>query len=406
MGNDLASQYRSDFPMLKAQVHGKPLIYLDSAASALKPQVVIDALVDFYENQYGTVHRAVYSLAAHSTEVYNQVRQKICDFIHASSSDEIIYTKGTTEAVNFVASTYGRQHLHKGDEILITQMEHHSNIVPWQMLCESVGAKLQVAPIDENGDLLIEEFHKLLSSKTKLVAVTHVSNVLGTINPIKQLTELAHNVGACVFVDGAQGIPHMEVDVQDLDVDFYAFSGHKAYGPTGVGVLYGKGAILNKMPPYQFGGAMVDKVTFEKTTFASPPARFEAGTPMIAEVVGLGATIDYILKVGLNNIEAYEGELLSYATHQLASIPSVRLFGTSKNKAAVLSFSVDGCHPLDLGTMLDFKGVALRTGHHCAQPLLAHYGQSSLLRASLAFYNSKQDIDIWIAAMKDAIEAL
>jgi cysteine desulfurase/selenocysteine lyase len=399
-------QLRQDFPMLKKTMHGKPLIYFDSAATAQKPQVVIDAITDFYQNQYGTVHRAVYELAIHSSQAYQHTRHKVKDFIGAAKVEEIIFTRGTTESINMVAYSFGKAFIQPGDEILITTMEHHSNIVPWQILCEDRGAILKVAPIDQNGILDMSAFAQLLGPKTRLVAVTHISNSLGTINPIKEIAQMAHKSGAKILVDGAQSAPHMPIDVQDLDVDFFVFSGHKIFGPTGIGILYGKEDLLQQMPPYQGGGDMIDKVTFEKTTYNVLPLKFEAGTPMIAEVIGLGAALDYVSQVGLDVIFKKEQELLDYATEQMQQIEGLRIIGQAPHKGAVISFVVEGVHALDLGTLLDLKGIAVRTGHHCNQPLMHHFGVSATARASFTFYNTKAEIDQFIIALREVIALL
>jgi cysteine desulfurase/selenocysteine lyase len=406
IGQDQLLDCKSDFPMLQKKMHGKTLVYLDSAATALKPQSVIDAMTDFYTHNYGTVHRAVYELAQHSTQEYSAVRRKVQTFLNAEKEEEIIFTKGTTESINLLAATYGRSQLQDGDEILISVMEHHSNIVPWQLAAEQYGAKIKVIPIDDNGDIILEEYHQLLSTKTKLVAIAHVSNALGTVNPIKELVAMAHAVGAHVFVDGAQAVPHMSVDVQDLDADFYAFSGHKAYGPTGVGILYGKYELLEKLPPYQGGGDMIETVSFEKTIYQPPPLRFEAGTPGIAQVLGLGAAIDYMLSLGMRNIQNHERQLLEYAEESIRDFPSLKIIGTAKEKGGIISFIIKDIHPLDIGTMLDFKGVAIRTGSHCAQPVMQRYKLSGTARASLAIYNTKEDIDAWKQALYEAVKIL
>ncbi len=388
-------------------MHGKPLIYFDSAATAQKPQVVIDAITDFYQNHYGTVHRAVYELAVYSTQAYQTARQKIKDFLNASKVEEIIFTRGTTESINMVAYSFGKAFVKPNDEILITAMEHHSNIVPWQMLCEERGAILKVAPINERGELIIEEFQKLLNPKTKLVAITHISNSLGTINPIKQIVKMAHQAGAKVLVDGAQSAPHIPIDVQDLDVDFFVFSGHKMFGPTGIGILYGKEKLLDLMPPYQGGGDMIETVTFPKSTYNVLPLKFEAGTPMIAEVIGLGVAIDYISNIGLESIQLREHELLDYASNKLKQINGLHIIGTSENKGALISFTVDGVHPLDIGTMLDLKGIAVRTGHHCAQPVMRFFNaDKGTVRISFAFYNTIEEIDIFTNALIEIIAKL
>ncbi|MDH4098186.1 MAG: cysteine desulfurase [Nitrospira sp.] len=399
-----AKGIRAGFPILKQEVRGKPLVYLDNAASAQKPQVVIDTLGRFYSTSYANIHRGIHWLSERATEAYESARADIQHFVGAAEANEIVFVRGTTEAINLVAQTYGRTHVRAGDEILISTMEHHSNIVPWQMLCEATGAVLRVAPINDDGELLLDEFEKLLTPRTKLTAIAHVSNVLGTINPIRRIVELAHSHNVPVLVDGAQAVPHLAVNVQTLDCDFYAFSGHKLFGPTGIGVLYGKAALLETMPPYQGGGHMIQSVTFEKTTYNKVPDRFEAGTPHIAGVVGLGAAVDYVKAIGLDAITAYERELLTYATDRISRMAGVRLIGTAKEKAGVISFVVDGVHPHDLGTFLDNEGIAIRAGHHCAQPLMSRCGVPATARASLAFYNTQEDIDALAAAIHKSIE--
>lgn len=395
------SHWRSDFPILQKQMHGKPLVYLDSAATAQKPEKMIETVRSFYADQYGTVHRAVYELAVHATEEYHHVRKQAAAFLNAAKSEEIIFTRGTTESINLVAVTFGKVFVRKGDEILITEMEHHSNIVPWQMLCEATGAHLKVAPFDDRGVLDLNAFENLLSSRTKIAAVTHVSNALGTVNPIKEIVRMAHLKGAKVLVDGAQAAPHMPVDVQDLDADFYVFSVHKLYGPTGIGVLYGKEALLNEMPPYQGGGDMIEQVTFEKTTYQGLPMKFEAGTPMIAEVIGLGASMDYLEKVGREKAHQWEQELLAYLTPRMLEIPGLRIYGTAPQKGGIISFGIEGVHHLDIGTLLDLKGVAVRTGHHCAQPVMRHFGITGTARASFGLYTSYDDLDRFLSALKE-----
>lgn len=395
---------REDFPILKQRVRGKPLVYLDNAASAQKPQVVIDALSRFYSTSYANIHRGIHWLSEQATEAYESARANVQRFLGAAEASEILFVRGTTEAINLVAHSYGKTHVRAGDEILISAMEHHSNIVPWQMLCDATGAVLRVAPINDDGELLLEEYEKLLTPRTKLVAMAHVSNVLGTINPIRRIVELAHRRNVPVLVDGAQAVPHLAVDVQALDCDFYACSGHKLFGPTGVGVLYGKAALIEAMPPYQGGGHMIQSVTFEKTTYGKVPDRFEAGTPNIAGVVGLGAAIDYMSDIGLEAITAYERELLTYATDRISRIPGIRLIGTAQDKAGVMSFVVDGVHPHDVGTFLDNDGIAIRAGHHCAQPLMSRFGVPATARASLALYNTPQDIDALAAGIHKSIE--
>lgn len=400
------SKYRTNFPMLAKKMHGKPLVYLDSAATAQKPQLVIDTVKDFYQDHYGTVHRAVYGLAAYSTAEYQSVRQKVKAFLNAAKEEEILFTRGTTESINLAAFSFGKAFVHPGDEIMISEMEHHSNIVPWQMLCEERGAVLKVIPINDRGEIQMEAYQKILSPKTKLVAIAHMSNALGTINPVKEMIRMAHAAGAKVLVDGAQSVPHMVVDVQDLDADFFVFSGHKLYGPTGVGVLYGKEDLLQRMPPYQGGGDMIQSVTFQKTTYNVLPMKFEAGTPMIAEVIGLGAAIDYINSVGLDRIADWENQLLEYATQQLQEIPHLRIIGTAERKGSIISFVVENVHPLDIGTMMDAQGIAIRTGQLCVQPLLERFGLTGMSRASFAFYNTKEDVDRFIAALKNIISLL
>lgn len=397
---------RNDFPMLGKRMHGKPLIYFDSAATAQKPNAVIDAISDFYRDHYGTVHRAIYQLATRSTEEYQKVRRKVRGFIHAAKDEEVIFTRGTTDAINMVAYSFGKAFMKEGDEILISAMEHHSNIVPWQLLCEDRGATLKVIPMNEKGELLLDEYEKLLNARTRLVAVTHLCNSLGTVNPIKEIIAMAHRAGAKVLVDGAQSAPHIKIDVQELDVDFFAFSGHKLMGPTGIGVLYGKYELLNRMPPYQGGGDMIESVTFEKTTYNTLPLKFEAGTPMIAEVMGLGAAIDYIESIGIEAIQQWEHELLSYATAQMEQIPGVRIIGQASKKGALISFAVEGIHPLDLGTFLDLRGIAIRTGHHCAQPVMQFFKVPATARISFALYNTIEEIDYFISSLQEIIKIL
>jgi len=395
---------RRDFPILKEQVYGKPLTYLDNAATTQKPQAVIDTLAQYYSKENANIHRGIFCLSEQATKRYKSARHKVQEFLHAASDKEIIFVRGTTEAINLVAQCYGRPFLKKGDEVLITHMEHHSNIVPWQMLAEQTGIKLQVAPINDQGELIMEEFKKLLTSKVKFVSVVHVSNALGTINPVKEIIRLAHERNIPVLVDGAQAVAHIPVDVQDLGCDFYAFSGHKLLGPTGVGVLYGKKELLEKMPPYQGGGDMIRTVTFEKTTYNDLPYKFEAGTPHIAGVIGLGAAIDYIGSVELGRIEAYEQELLKYGTGKLLEVPGLRLIGTAKHKSAILSFVLGEAHAHDIGTILDRQGIAIRAGHHCAMPVMQRFNVPATTRASLAFYNTKEEIDRLAAALREVTE--
>ncbi|MCB9476649.1 MAG: cysteine desulfurase [Deltaproteobacteria bacterium] len=386
-------RYRADFPILTTQVRGKELVYLDNAASAQKPRQVIDAIAEFDRASYANIHRGVHHLSQVATKAYEGARDKVRAFMNAEQDREIIFVRGTTEAINLVASSYGRANLQAGDEILITHLEHHSNIVPWQILCQQTGAVLKVAPISDEGEIVMDEFKKLVGKKTKIVAVNHVSNALGTINPVDEIIALAHEVGAVALIDGAQSAPHLAIDVRALDADFYAFSSHKIFGPTGVGVLYGKAALLEAMPPYQGGGDMISYVTFEETRYNRIPYKFEAGTPNITGVVGMGAAIDYIQSVGLDAIGAYEHELLEYATERVGAVEGVRLVGTAAKKAGVLSFVIDGVHPHDVGTILDQAGIAIRAGHHCAQPVMDRFGIPATARASFAFYNTKAEID-------------
>jgi cysteine desulfurase/selenocysteine lyase len=391
---------RRDFPILRRGIHGKRLVYLDNAATSQKPQVVIDAISRYYEEGNANIHRGVHFLSASATDAYETARKAIQQLLNARDACEIIFVRGTTEAINLVAQTYGRAHVKAGDEILITAMEHHSNIVPWQILCEEKGAVLKVAPISDTGELLLDEFEKLLGPRTRLVAVTHVSNALGTVNPLKRLIHMAHSRNIPVLVDGAQAVPHQPVDVQALDCDFYAFSGHKMYGPTGIGILYGKAALLETMPPYQSGGDMISSVTFEKTTYNKLPYKFEAGTPDIAGVIGLHAASQYLNGLGMDKIAAYEHELFAYATEAVAGIPGVRLIGTARERASVLSFVVEGVHPHDIGTILDQEGIAIRTGHHCAQPVMDRFGIPATARASFGLYNTREEVD----ALVDGIQ--
>ena len=399
-------QVRADFPILSERVHGRPLVYLDNAATSQKPNDVIQAIANYYRFDNANIHRGVHLLSQRATDAYEATRAAAQRFIHARSSSEIVFVRGTTEAINLVVQTYGRQHVRRGDEVLITAMEHHSNIVPWQMLCEEKGAKLRVAPINERGELLLDEYEKLLRPSTRIAAITHVSNALGTINPVKEMIRMAHARGVPVLVDGAQAVPHLRVDVQDLDCDFYAFSAHKMYGPTGIGVLYGKSERLEAMPPYQGGGDMISSVTFEKTTYNKVPHKFEAGTPDIAGVVGLGAAIAYMDGIGIEAIGAQEHELLLYGTKRLEATPGVRLIGTAENKASVLSFVLENIHPHDIGTILDREGIAVRTGHHCAQPVMDFFRVPATVRASLAAYNTKEEIDALIRGIERVKEIL
>ncbi|HKE05165.1 MAG TPA: cysteine desulfurase, partial [Blastocatellia bacterium] len=400
------NRIREDFPILKQQVHGRPLVYLDSAATSQKPQVVIDAIKDYYAEQNANVHRGVHYLSQLATREYEDARVKIQRFINAAETHEIIYTRGATEGINLVAQSYGRKFVHEGDEIIISAMEHHSNIVPWQMLCEQNRAKLRVIPINDDGELLIEEFARMLNRNVKIVAVTHLSNALGTIVPVKRIIELAHSQDVPVLLDGAQAAPHLKVDVRELDCDFYAFSGHKMCGPTGIGVLYGESHWLESMPPVMGGGDMISSVTFEKTTYNTLPYKFEAGTPNIEGAIGLGVAVDYLSEIGLDLIAAYEHELLEYGTEVISAIPGVKIIGTAQEKAGVLSFTVDGVHPHDVGTILDDQGIAIRAGHHCAQPVMKRFNVPATARASLAFYNTKQEIDALAEGLQKVIEVL
>lgn len=395
---------REDFPILRQRVYGKPLVYLDNAATSQKPQAVIDALSRFYSEDFANVHRGLHALSERATQAFEGARATVQRFINAPSEQEIVFVRGTTEAINLVAQSFARSRLQAGDEVLISAMEHHSNIVPWQMVCAERGAVLRVVPITDRGELRLDVYEELLGPRTKLVALAHVSNALGTINPIRALIDMAHRQAIPVLVDGAQAVPHLGVDVQDLDCDFYAFSAHKLYGPSGIGVLYGKAALLEAMPPYQGGGDMISSVTFEKTTYNRPPYKFEAGTPHIAGAVGLGAAIDYVSAIGLDTIAAYEQELLAEATARLATIPAVRLIGTAAEKAGVLSFVLDGIHPHDIGTILDREGIAIRAGHHCAQPVMQRFGIPATARASFGLYNTHAEIDALVAGIHKVLE--
>jgi cysteine desulfurase / selenocysteine lyase len=390
---------RRDFPALQQQVYGKPLVYLDSAATALKPQAVIDAVTGIYARDCANIHRAVHLLSQRATEAYEGARDKLRDFLGAEAREEIIFVRGTTEGINLVAQSYARPRLGPGDEVLITGLEHHSNIVPWQQVCEQTGARLVVVPIDDRGEPTLAEWAARLSPRTKIVATAHISNALGTVQPIAELARMAHQVGAVIVVDGAQAAPHIAVDVRALGVDFYAISGHKLYGPTGAGVLWGRRALLDAMPPWQGGGDMIRSVTFEKTTYAPLPHKFEAGTPDIAAMVGLGAAVDYVSAIGFAALEAHEQDVLAYGTAALQAIPGLRLVGTAPHKAAVLSFTMEDIHPHDIGTIVDREGVAIRTGHHCAQPVMERYGLAATARASLGMYSSRGDIDALVAAL-------
>jgi cysteine desulfurase/selenocysteine lyase len=402
-GYDLA-RIRADFPILDQTIHGKPLVYLDNAASTQKPRQVIDTLRKVYEEDYSNVHRGVHSLSQRCTELFEGAREKVQHFLNAKHSHEIIFVRGTTEAINLVAQTYGRKNIGAGDEILITALEHHSNIVPWQMLCEQTGAVLKVAPIDKAGELLMDQFAALLSERTKLVAVAHMSNALGTINPVKDIIDLAHARGVPVLLDGAQSAPHLTVDVQALDCDFFCLSGHKLYGPSGIGVLYGKESLLKAMPPYQGGGDMIRRVTFEKSEYNVLPYKFEAGTPNIADTIAFGAALDYVQAIGLDAIAAHEHALLDYATQRASHIPGLNLVGTAANKGAILSFTLDRIHPHDIGTILDHLGIAIRAGHHCAMPVMDFFGVPATARASFGLYNTFEEVDVLMDGIRQVIE--
>jgi len=397
---------RKDFPILSREVNGKPLVYLDNGATAQKPKKVIDALINYYSFENANIHRGVHTLSQEATSAYEVVREKMQHYLGAEHKEEIIFTKGTTDGINLVANSFGRHHIQKGDEILITAMEHHSNIVPWQMICEEKGATLKVAPINDVGELLLDEFEALLTEKTKLVALVHISNTLGTINPIKKITTLAHARNIPVLVDGAQMVPHSAPNVQELDVDFYVYSLHKMFGPTGIGVLYGKKELLESIPPYQGGGDMIKTVTFEKTTYNELPHKFEAGTPNISAGIATGAALDYINGLDWEAIHQYEADLLDYATLQLKSIEGIKIIGEASEKASVISFVIDGIHAYDIGVIVDKMGIAVRTGHHCTQPLMDRFGILGTVRASFAFYNTKAEVDALVEAVKKAIKML
>ena len=398
------NKIRNDFPILKQQVNGCPLVYLDNGATSQKPQSVIDAIVNYYSTTNSNVHRGVHTMSQQATDGYEGARAKVRQFINASDDREIIFTRNTTEGINLVAHSYGRQNIGPGDDIIVSNMEHHSNIVPWQMLCEEKGANLRVVPIDDAGELLVDEYEKMLSSRTKLVSITHVSNALGTILPAAQIARMAHAHGAPILFDGAQAVPHMPVDVQELDCDFYVFSGHKLFGPTGIGILYGKAEYLEAMPPFLGGGEMIKSVTFEKTIYNDLPYKFEGGTPDIAGAIGLGAAIDYVNDLGFDQITAHEDELLRYGTDALSTIEGLKIIGTAEHKAGILSFVMDLAHPHDIGTILDEQGIAGRTGHHCAQPVMQRFQIPATARASLAFYNTKEDIDALVKGIDRVIE--
>ena len=398
------ARVRQDFPILSRKIHGKPLVYLDNGATSQKPQCVIDAIDHYYRAENSNIHRGVHHLSEQATAAYEAARGKLRGFINAGSDRQIIFVRGTTEAINLVAQSYGRSFLKAGDEIIVSAMEHHSNIVPWQMLCEQVGAKLRVIPINHDGEIVMEEYQRLLNDRTKFVSVTHVSNALGTVVPVKEIIALAHERGVPVMLDGAQAVPHLKIDVQDLDCDFYAFSGHKMFGPTGVGVLYGRTELLEKMPPYQGGGDMISLVTFEKTHYNVLPYKFEAGTPNIADGIALGAAVDYLRALDWPAVVAHEDALLHYATEALGQIPALRIIGTAKEKAGVLSFIFDHVHAHDVGTILDQEGVAVRAGHHCAMPVMQRFGVPATARASFALYNTTEEIDVLVRAIERVLK--
>jgi cysteine desulfurase/selenocysteine lyase len=403
-GNVLdVEKIRKDFPILSQSVRGKPLIYLDNAATTHKPISVIERVRNFDAEKYGTVRRGTYKLSEHATQLYEEVRQKVADFMGAEKKGEIVFTSGTTQAINLVAHSFGKRFVNEGDEIIISNIEHHANIVPWQVLCEERGAKLKVIPVDDDGELVMEEYEKLLSPKTRMVAVNHVSNALGTINPIKEITQKAHAVGARVLIDGAQSTPHIKLDVRDIDCDFYTFSGHKMYAPSGIGGVYGKMEVWEEMPPYVTGGDMIMQVTLEKTTYAKPPARFEAGTPPITQVMGLGAAIDYLNEIGMDKIADYENSLLEYGTRLFKEIEGVRIIGNARSKASIISFFSDSAHPHDMVHFLDQDGIACRGGHHCAQPTMIRYGVPATTRASMAFYNKPEELDALAESVQKCI---
>ena len=395
--------FQKDFPILKSKVNGQPLIYFDNAATSQKPKYVLNSINNYYQNYNSNVHRGVHELSQKATNAYEDSRYKIQNFIGAKSSKEIIFTKGTTDGINIIASSWAENQLKKGDEIIITTMEHHSNIVPWQILCEKIGAKLIISPISKNGEMIMSEFKSLISNKTKLISITHVSNTLGTINPVEDIVEIAKENNCKVLIDAAQSIPHFKVDVSKIDCDFLVFSGHKIFAPTGIGVLYVKNDRYQEMKPYQGGGDMIKDVSFEKTTYNAPPHKFEAGTPNISGVIALGAAIDYVNKIGIDKVSNLENDLLHYATEKIASINKIKIFGNAENKASVISFNVNGLHPFDIGTLLDQFGIAIRTGHHCTQPLMNFYNIPGTARISFAFYNQKKEIDYFINSLKRAI---
>jgi cysteine desulfurase/selenocysteine lyase len=391
---------RHDFPILARKIHGHPLVYLDNAATTQKPESVIEAVADMYRRSYGNIHRGVHTLSVEATDAYDQARDKVRAFVNAAETREIVFVRGTTEAINLVAQTFGRQRVGEGDEVVVTALEHHSNIVPWQLLCDEKKACLKVLPIDRTGEIRVEELERLLTPRSRIVSIAHVSNALGTLVPVRRIVEIAHARGVPVLVDGAQAVPRLAVDVRELGCDFYAFSAHKMYGSTGVGVLYGRAELLDAMPPYQGGGDMISSVTFEKTTWNVLPYKFEAGTPNIAGAIGLGAAIDYLAKIGIENVTAHEQDLLDYATPLLTALPGLNVIGTAREKIGVLSFTLDGIHPHDIGTVLDQEGIAIRTGHHCAQPVMEFFGVPATARASLALYNTRADIDALVEGIR------
>ncbi len=395
---------RADFPILQTRVRGKPLAYLDNAATSQKPESVIETVDHYYRELNSNIHRGVHYLSERATEAYEGARETLCRFINAPSSKQMIFVRGTTEAINLVAQSYGRSQLNPGDEVIISEMEHHSNIVPWQMLRDQIGIQLKIIPINDAGELQLDAFEALLNERTRLVAIGHISNALGTINPVKHIIDKAHDAGAVVLIDGAQAAPHTSVNVQALDCDFYAFSGHKLFGPTGIGVLYGKEALLESMPPYQGGGDMIKMVKLDRTLYNDLPYKFEAGTPHIAGGIGFGAAADYVDRIGLETIAAYEHELLEYATEQAQTVDGLKLIGTARDKTSILSFVMDGIHPHDIGTILDHEGIAIRTGHHCAMPVMDHFAVPATARASFAFYNTRDEVDRLIAALNHAHE--
>ncbi len=397
-------EVRKDFPILDRIVHGKPLVYLDNAASSQKPRAVIDAITDYYSRYHSNIHRGVHTLSEEATAAYEGARAKVRDFLKAASEREVIFVRGTTEAINLVAQAYARPNLRPGDEVLISEMEHHSNIVPWQVVCEQTGARLVVAPMNDAGDLILEEYERRLSSRTRIVALTHVSNAIGTLNPVSELTRLAHEHGAVVLIDGAQAVPHLPVDVRELGCDFYAFSGHKMYGPTGIGVLWGRLELLESMPPYETGGSMIRTVTFEKTTYARVPELFEAGTPDISGAIGLGVAVDWLSRLGLDSLAAHEDELLRLATDAVSELPEVTIIGRPRERVGVLSLNIGEIHAHDVGTILDQEGIAVRAGHHCAQPVMQHYGVPATTRVSFGAYNTREEIDRLMTGLKRVLE--